>query len=245
MDSGYYAAMTGLIARTQALDIAATNLANAQTPGYRSEQEYFRSALMGPDAADSQLGRTVNNFGLLGGDRLNLEQGSLDPTGNPLDLAIEGAGFFQIQTRNGLRYTRDGSFHRAPGGLMVTAGGDPVLSTAGQPIPVPPGQITVGVDGVLSAAGGVVATVGVFSFPAGTQLTAEGTNRYVAPDQATVSVSKAATIHEGALETANQGVIPGTLNLILVQREAEMMQKALTIFHTDFNKFATEDLPRV
>ena len=128
---------------------------------------------------------------------------------------------------------------------MVTAGGDPVLSTAGQPIPVPPGQITVGVDGVLSAAGGVVATVGVFSFPAGTQLTAEGTNRYVAPDQATVSVSKAATIHEGALETANQGVIPGTLNLILVQREAEMMQKALTIFHTDFNKFATEDLPRV
>jgi flagellar basal-body rod protein FlgF/flagellar basal-body rod protein FlgG len=103
----------------------------------------------------------------------------------------------------------------------------------------------VGVDGVLSAAGGVVATVGVFSFPAGTQLTAEGTNRYVAPDQATVSVSKAATIHEGALETANQGVIPGTLNLILVQREAEMMQKALTIFHTDFNKFATEDLPRV
>ena len=245
MDSGYYAAMTGLIARTQALDIAATNLANAQTPGYRSEQEYFRSALMGPDAADSQLGRTVNNFGLLGGDRLNLEQGSLDPTGNPLDLAIEGEGFFQIQTRNGLRYTRDGSFHRAPGGLMVTAGGDPVLSTAGQPIPVPPGQITVGVDGVLSAAGGVVATVGVFSFPAGTQLTAEGTNRYVAPDQAKVSVSKAATIHEGALETANQGVIPGTLNLILVQREAEMMQKALTIFHTDFNKFATEDLPRV
>jgi flagellar basal-body rod protein FlgF/flagellar basal-body rod protein FlgG len=245
MDSGYYAAMTGLIARTQALDIAATNLANAQTPGYRSEQEYFRSALMGPDAADSQLGRTVNNFGLLGGDRLNLGQGALDPTGNPLDLAIEGEGFFQLQTRNGLRYTRDGSFHRAPGGLLVTAAGDPVLSTAGQPIPVPPGQITVGADGVLSAAGGAVATVGVFTFPAGIQLSAEGTNRYVAPEQAPVSVSKAATIHEGALETANQGMIPGTLNLILVQREAEMMQKALTIFHTDFNKFATEDLPRV
>src|ERR1017187_5241773 len=49
MDSGYYAAMTGLVARTQALDIAATNLANAQTPGYRAEQEYFRSVLMGPD----------------------------------------------------------------------------------------------------------------------------------------------------------------------------------------------------
>jgi len=245
MDSGYYAAMTGLIARTQALDIAATNLANAQTPGYRAEQEYFRSALMGPGAADSQLGRTVNNFGLLGGDRLNLGQGALDPTGNPLDLAIEGEGFFQIQTPNGLRYTRDGGFHRAPNGQLVTAAGDPVLSTAGQSIPVPPGQITVGVDGVVSAAGGVVARVGVFTFPAGTELTAEGTNRYVAPEQAQPAASKAATVHQGALESANQGMIPGTLNLIVVQREAEMMQKALTIFHTDFNKFATEDLPRV
>ena len=56
MDSGYYAAMTGLVARTQALDTAAANLANAQTPGYRAEREYFRSVLLGPDALDSQLG---------------------------------------------------------------------------------------------------------------------------------------------------------------------------------------------
>jgi flagellar basal-body rod protein FlgF len=245
MDSGYYAAVTGLIARTQALDIAATNLANAQTPGYRAEQEYFRSALVGSDAADSQLGRTVNNFGLIGGDRLNMSQGALDPTGNPLDLAIEGDGFFQIQTPNGLRYTRDGGFHRSPGGQLVTATGDPVLSSAGQPMLVPPGQIAIGVDGVLSAAGGVAGRLGVITFPAGTQLKAEGANRYVAPDGAQPSPSKTATVHQGALETANQGMIPGTLNLIVVQREAEMMQKALTIFHTDFNKFATEDLPRI
>jgi len=58
--------MTGLVARTQALDTAAGNLANAQTPGYRAEREYFRSMFLGPDALDSQLGRTVNNFGLLG-----------------------------------------------------------------------------------------------------------------------------------------------------------------------------------
>ena len=245
MDSGYYAAVTGLIARTQALDIAATNLANAQTPGYRAEQEYFRSALMGPDATDSQLGRVVNNFGLIGGDRLNMSQGALDPTGNPLDLAIEGEGFFQIQTPSGLRYTRDGGFHRAPNGQLVTAAGDPVLSAAGQPIPVPPGQVTIGVDGVLSVAGGVAARVGVVSFPTGTELKAEGTNRYVAPEDAQPVAAKTATVHQGALETANQGMIPGTLNLIVVQREAEMMQKALTIFHTDFNKFASEDLPRV
>ncbi|HEY1161281.1 MAG TPA: flagellar hook basal-body protein [Terracidiphilus sp.] len=245
MDSGYYAAMTGLVARTQALDIAATNLANAQTPGYRAEQEYFRSVLLGPDAEDSQLGRTVNNFGLLGGDRLNMGQGALDQTGNPLDLAIEGEGFFQVQTSNGPRFTRDGGFHRTPGGQLVTAAGDAVLSTTGQPIPVPPGEVSVGVDGVLSVAGGVVATVGVFTFPHGAELTPEGANRYLAPAGVKPALEANASIHQGAIENANQGMIPGSLNLILVQREAEMMQKALTVFHTEFNKIASEDLPRV
>jgi flagellar basal-body rod protein FlgF/flagellar basal-body rod protein FlgG len=245
MDSGYYAAMTGLVARTQALDIAATNLANAQTPGYRAEQEYFRSALMGPDAADSQLGQTVNNYGLLGGDHLNLSQGALEQTGNPLDLAIEGEGFFQVQTANGPRYTRDGGFHRTPAGLLVTAAGDAVLSASGQPIPIPPGEASVGADGALSVAGGVVATVGVFTFPAGAQLTPEGANRYRTPEGAAPVISKNAAIHQGAIENANQSVIQGTMNLILMQREAEMMQRALTVFHTEFNKIATEDLPKV
>ena len=245
MDSGYYAAVTGLVARTQALDIAATNLANAGTPGYRAEQEYFRSVLLGPDAQDSQLGQTVNNFGLLGGDRLNLGQGALEQTDNPLDLAIEGEGFFQVQTPNGPRYTRDGGFHRTPAGLLVTASGDAVLSATSQLIPIPPGEVSVGSDGVVSVAGGVVATVGVFTFPKGTKLAAEGANRYLAPAEVTPTLVNNSTIHQGAIENANQGVIPGTMNLILVQREAEMMQKALTVFHTEFNKIATEDLPRV
>ncbi len=245
MDSGYYAAMTGLIARTQALDIAATNLSNASTPGYRAEHEYFRSVLVGPDGADSQLGQAVNNFGVLGGDRLNMGQGALEQTGNPLDMAIEGQGFFMVQTPNGPRYTRDGGFHRAPGGLLVTAKGDPVLSATGQTIPVPPGEVSVGVDGVLSVAGGVVATVGVYSFPKSAELTPEGANRYLAPEGVAPALSKDAAIHQGAIENANQGLIPGTLNLILIQREAEMMQKALAVFHTEFNKIASEDLPRV
>jgi flagellar basal-body rod protein FlgF len=249
MDSGYYAAMTGLVARTQAMDTAAANLANAQTPGYRAEREYFRSALLGPDQVgspwDSQLGRTVNNYGMLGGDRLNMGQGALQQTGNPLDLAIEGQGFFQIQTANGIRYTRDGGFHRARDGRLVTAAGESVLSTGGQAIQVPPGEVTVGADGVLSVAGGAVAAVGVYTFPAGGEMTPEGANRYIAPEGASAAPSKTASIRQGSIESANQDVIQGSLDLIVMQRQAEMMQKALTVFHTEFNKIAAEDLPRV
>ena len=245
MDSGYYAAMTGLVARTQALDTAAANLANAQTPGYRAEREFFRSALLGPGAADSQLGRTVNNYGLLGGDQLYLGQGQLQQIGNPLDLAIEGEGFFQVQTPSGLRYTRDGAFHRTQTGQLVTASNEPVLSTTGQVIPIPPGEVSVGANGVVSVAGGAVATVGVFTFPAGTRLSPEGNNRYVPTAGVAAVGSKGATVRQGVIEAANQDMITGTMDLIGMQRQAEMMQKALTVFHTEFNKIATEDLPRV
>ena len=245
MDSGYYAATTGLVARFQALDTAAANLANASTPGYRAEREYFRSVLLGPDALDSQLGETVNNYGLLGGDRLSLAQGALQQTGNPLDLAIEGQGFFQIQTANGPRFTRDGSFQRARNGQLVTQAGEPVLSTAGKPIPVPPGEAAVGADGTLSVAGGTVDTIGVFTFPAGTELVPEGANRYIAPTDARPSFATDASVHQGAVEAANQDLVQGSLDLVMMQRQAEMMQRALTVFHTEFNKFAAEDLPKV
>ena len=201
--------------------------------------------LVGPNGGDSQLGQAVNRYGLLGGDRLSMAQGPLQPTGNPLDLAIDGNGFFAIQTSNGIRYTRDGSFHRSQTGIVVTAANEPVLSSTGQPIAIPPGEVAVGSTGVISVSGGVVATVGVTDFPEKAQLKPEGANRYVAPDGIKASQSKDAVIHQGALEGANQDVVQGTLELIMMQRQAEMMQKALTVFHTEFNKTATEDLPRV
>jgi flagellar basal-body rod protein FlgF/flagellar basal-body rod protein FlgG len=237
--------MTGLIARTQALDASAANLANVQTPGYRAEREYFRSFLAGPEGEDSQLGQAVNHFGLLGGDRLSMAQGPLQKTGNPLDLAIEGHGFFAIQTSNGVRYTRDGSFHRSQTGNLVTERNEPVLSANGQPISVPPGDVAVGASGVISVSGGTVATVGVFNFPDNAELQPEGANRYAPRDGVKATQSQEAVVHQGALEGANQDIVQGTLDLIMMQRQAEMMQKALTVFHTEFNKTAAEDLPRV
>ncbi len=245
MDSGFYAAMTGLVARSQALDTASANLANAQTPGYRAEREYFRSVLLGPDAHDSQLGATVNNYGLLGGDNLSMSQGAMQVTGNPLDLAIEGQGFFALQTANGIRYTRDGSFHRSQKGSLVSQQGEPVLNPKGKPIALPPGSVSIGADGTISVAGGAAGEVAVFTFAEGTQLMPEGTNRYIAPPKAKALLSTDAAIHQGALESANEDVVQGTVDLIMMQRQFEMMQKALTIFHTDFNQFATQDLPKV
>src|SRR6202789_2776018 len=109
MDSGLYAAYTRLLARTQALDTAANNLANASTTGFRAQRDYFSGVLAGgidqdPETA-SQVGQSVNGFGVLGGNRLDLGQGELQVTGNPLDLALEGQGFFAIQPRNGVGFT--------------------------------------------------------------------------------------------------------------------------------------------
>jgi flagellar basal-body rod protein FlgF len=150
-----------------------------------------------------------------------------------------------VQSPNGPRYTRDGSFHRAQNGQLVTEAAEPVLSSAGQPIQIPPGEVTVGADGAVSVAGGVVAQVGVFTFPAGTELTPEGANRYVAPKGIAATPANESSIRQGAIEGANQDVVQGSLELVMMQRQAEMMQRALTVFHTEFNKFATEDLPKI
>jgi flagellar basal-body rod protein FlgF len=242
--SGYYAAFSGLLARTEALDSAASNLSNSGTKGFRAEREYFRNAVMGPDALNSQLNRTVNNYGVLGGDRLDLGQGPLVPTGNPLDLAIEGSGFFAVQTTAGIRYTRDGQFRRAVDGSLVTTQGEPVLNLVKQPIRIPTGDIAISSDGLISVNGAVVANLGIFSFPSADSLVPEGTNRY-APIDGSPSTATSAFVHQGSLEGSNQDVIQGTLQLIVVQRQAEMMQKALTIFSNDFDKTATEELPKV
>ncbi len=244
MDSGYYAAFSGWLARSQALDVAAGNLANAGTAGYRAERDYFRSAILGPDALNSQLNTTVNAFGVLGGSRLDLGQGALTPTGNPLDLAIEGDGFFAVQTKQGIRYTRDGQFERAQDGTLTTQAGEPVLDARDEPVRVPGGEIVVGVDGAVSVNGALAGRIAVHGFADGAQLTAEGANRYAAVDGAQPGAA-AGAIHQGVLESSNQDVIGGSLQLVLMQRQAEMMEKAVAMFSNDLDKTASEDLPRV
>lgn len=251
MDSGLYAAYTGLMARTQALDTAANNVANAGTNGFRAQRDYFRSALVDglyPSSdAESQVGDTVNDFGVLGGNHLDLGQGQLQSTDNPLDLAIQGTGFFAIQTAQGIQYTRDGAFTRSSTGVLETSQGEPVLDQKQQPITIPTGNIRIAPDGSVSVStpdgSAIVGQIGVFTFSDPSVLTAEGTNRFTA-NGATPTIADGA-VEQGSLEGANEDAVHGTMQLILVQRQAEMMQKALSVFNNDFDKTAAEDLPRV
>jgi flagellar basal-body rod protein FlgF/flagellar basal-body rod protein FlgG len=250
MDSGLYAAYTGLLARTQALDTAANNLANAGTVGFRAQRDYFRSILagIGGESSASQVGNAVNDFGILGGNLIDQGQGTITATGNPLDLALNGPGFFAVQTSQGTQYTRDGGFLRSGTGQLQTAQGEPVLDATGQPITIPTGVISIAPDGnisVTTAEGSAIAgQIGVFGFPDNTALVALGTNRFAAPDGVSPAIVDG-SLQQGALEGANLDTIHGTMQLILVQRQAEMMQKALSVFNNDFDKTAAEDLGRV
>lgn len=132
MDSGFYAACAGLRAQSQALEVAAHNLANLNTVGFRGQQASFQSLLaVARPTVPNALNLATNNFGVLEGTHLDLSAGSLENTGNPLALGIEGSGFFVIQTARGRRYTRNGNFRVARSGELVTAAGDPVLGTPG------------------------------------------------------------------------------------------------------------------
>ena len=254
MSSGIYAAYTGLLARTQALDTAANNLANAGTNGFRAERDFFRGVLTDnlTQQNGSQVGSAVNGFGVLGGNRLDLGQGQIAPTGNPLDLALNGMGFFAVQTSpgpNGVRYTRDGSFTRSVSGVLQTSKGEVVLDVSGQPITLPSGPVQIAANGTISVTNAdgtssVVGQVGVFDFLDSSALVAEGTNRFSA-GAGNAPVAAAASVQQGALEGANQDAVHGTMQLVLLQRQAEMMQKALNVFHNDMDKTAAEELSKV
>ncbi len=242
MDSGLYAAYTGLLSRTQALDTASNNLANASTSGFRAQRDYFRGVMTDLVGSESQVGGGVNGFGVLGGSLADLSQGVLQTTGNPLDLALSGAGFFAVKTAAGTQYTRDGAFVRGTDGTLQTLRGEAVLDAQGAKIVVPSGTVSVSDDGTVAVNGAVAGQVGVFDFANPAGLVMQGTNRFAAGGQ--VAIAGTATVTQGALEGANQDAVTGTMQLVLIQRQAEMMQKALGQFDTGFDKVA-EELGRV
>lgn len=243
MDSGYYAACTALMAQSQSLDVIANNLSNSSTAGYRTEHSLFRSVLAHATKFPmSTINRATNDYGVLGGTRLDLAQGSLERTGNDLDLGIEGSGFFVVQTANGRFFTRNGSFHEAHGQL-VTADGNAVMGEGGI-IPVANGQVSVSPDGTISVNGAVVGKVKVVDFKPGTALESVGNTYYSAPKDSEVPATET-QVRQGMVEASNVNPIANAVELINVQRTSDLMQRALSLFDAQFNRIATEEIPKV
>ena len=245
MDSGFYAACTALMARTQALDMVANNLANVSTPGFRAEHDMFRSLLTGSSMYPmSGLNQAVNNYSVLGNTQLDFTQGNLQKTGNDLDLAIQGSGFFVVKTADGQLYTRNGNFHISPKGKLVTSQGDLVMGSTGQPIDIVGGPVNISSDGTISVNGVLAGQLKVVDFPPGTNLESVGATYYSAPLKSEIP-AKDASIQQGSLEASNVNPVSAAVELITVQRYAELMQRALSMFHTEMNQTATQDLPRL
>ncbi len=244
MDSGYYAACTALVSRTQALDTIANNLANVSTVGFRAEHNRFSSILTNAGGgASSALDQAINNFGILGGTSLDGTQGALQKTGNDLDVGIEGPGYFVVQTNDGPMYTRNGAFQVSSKGQLVTSTGDAVMGDKGV-ISVPPGTVSISPDGTISSNGAVTGKLKVVEFPAGTELTTQGSTYYAAPPN-TAAAATSSSVRQGALESSNVNPIASMVELVNAQRSAEMMQRALTMFNSEIDKTATQDLPKV
>jgi flagellar basal-body rod protein FlgF len=244
MDSGFYAACTGLLAQTDALEITANNMANLSTTGYKGQMEFYRSleASMGNHHL-SPLNQAVNDYGVLGGAAVDLKSGEFQKTGNDLDLAMEGSGFFVVNTPAGIRYTRNGSFHTDAVGHLLTPSGDMVMGEEG-PVELPSGTITISSDGTISQGGAVVATLKLVTFKPGTSLAPEGNSYYQAP-AGSEQPADDPRLSQGMLESSNLNPVGGTISLMTLQRHAQLLEQALGIFHSVFNNAPAQDLARV
>ena len=244
MDSGYYAACTALMARAQALDTIADNLANTSTAGYRGRHNIFQSVMANAQgAATSPLNDAVNSFGVLSGTRIDPTQGTLERTGNEYDVAIEGPGFFVVQTSTGNVYTRSGNFRVSTDHRLVTAAGDPVLGENGQ-VTVLGFPLSISSDGTISTGGALAGKLKLVEFAPGTAMQNLGQTYYSAP-AAAATEAKDSRVRQGMLEDSNVSPVTSVVELISVQREAEMMQRVLAMLNTDINKVAVQELPRV
>lgn len=249
---GMYTGASGMLAQQVRTDVLANNLANAQTVGFKREavlQRAFPEMLIRRvfDPVAPGGGAVGTFFGAQGAydprpvvGRLGTgtyvdgtwtvhEQGPLRYTGNDLDVALNGDGFFAVQTEAGVRYTRDGRFALDAEGRLVTLAGWPVLDADGQPIVVG-GAATIDEQGQVWVDGAVTARLGVWSFPEPQWLQREGTGLWVPTDDAGEPAPGGATVHAGYLEDANVNVVTTMVELITAFRSYEANQKVIQAY---------------
>ena len=244
MNSGYYAACAGLMSRTEALDTIANNLANVSTVGFRGSHNIFGSVLAtAGNSALSDLNQDENDYGVLSGTQLDTSQGALVRTGNDLDVAVEGSGYFAVETATGTVYTRGGNFRVSPQGQLITATGDPVLGDGG-PINIVGMPVSISEDGTISANGAISGRLKLVEFPPTVQIQSVGGSYYSAPVGDAIPATKS-QVRQGMLESSNVNPITSVVEMINAERSVETMRHVLSLFSTDLDKTAAQDLPRV
>lgn len=247
MTSALSNAKTGLDAQQTRINVITNNLANANTTGFKRDRAVFEDLLYQnirqPGAQSSQ--DTLLPTGLQVGTGVRVvateklfTQGNISQTDAPLDMAIQGRGFFEIQLPDGsAAYTRDGSFTLNADGQLVTSGGyalQPAIT-----IPNSVLSITIGVDGTVSTltsgdnAPSQVGNIQLVDFVNETGLQARGENLYLetassgSPSPGPAGVNGLGTIIQGSLETSNVNVVEELVNMIETQRTYEVNSRAI------------------
>ena len=226
MLEGLYTAAAGMAAQQQRMDAVSNDIANVNTAGYKGLRVGFHDLIYqrtaggvstGSGAAAVDLGRTS-------------EQGSLQKTDQPLDLAIIGDGYFQVrQASTGQNVlTRNGSFQTDANGQLTTAEGDTLVPPIQIPKGIDPSQLTIGTDGTVTAAGRRLGQIQLVSVPAPTGLASAG-NGYFTVTAASGGVRRTttATLQQGVLESSNVDLADAMVDMMDAQRSYSMASKAI------------------
>jgi flagellar basal-body rod protein FlgF len=237
MDNTLYVGLSRQMTLQRALDVTANNIANVNTAGFKVESLMMRQD---PETPASAPATEPINYVLDHGLARNFGQGGLDQTSNPFDLAIEGSGFFTVQTANGPRYTRDGRFTVDATGKLTDKQGDPVLDSSGGQITIDPlnGQPGIAKDGTISQTSPTgqtlqVGKVGVVRFTDLTALSKEGDNQYSAAGGQVPQPAPDAQIHQGMVENSNVQSVAEIVRLIDITRAYDRVTQMMS---------ATQDL---
>jgi flagellar basal-body rod protein FlgG len=265
---GIFTALSGAMAQDARLETIANNIANVNTPSYKRDQQIFREYLTSyekmPDVIQvPKIPASVESFyDMQGGDKSYVDkdgthtdhsQGSLKATGNPLDMAIEGEGFFEILTPAGVRYTRNGAFKINADGRLVTGQGHSVLieGNPGQPpearvITLPTNEIHVSPNGELFAAGAAIGRLGLLNFVDKDVLQKEGNSLYSLREgmDSPIGPADQAVVSQGYLEQSNVNIVREMTDMISASRTFESTQRAIQAYDQMNNKLVN-DVPKV
>lgn len=238
MELPTYIALSRLSAQQREMDVTATNLANTNTPGFKASRVLFTDWLSNQVGTNSPKGERTIAYTQDRATYRELQSGAFQNTGNPLDLAISGDGYFTVSTPRGPRLTRAGRFSPLSDGTIGDMDGNKLLDAAGQPLRVSPDDtdLSITADGSVSSSSGSIGKIGVVMPTDPNRMTAEGA-RLMRADVPTSAVG-AAKVVQGAVEDSNVQPIAETtrmMNLMrsfqftsqFVQSEADRMQSAI------------------